>query len=158
MGQRGTVHVARFTNGVHSHDLQRELLLIHNALDSLKVDPEVVGVKDLELLDRLEVLDVLRGDLSDLEEPDVTVDVDKGATLDIGLGLVGDLHEVLGLRFLHVLEDVGVDDGSEVVDVRDEEVLDAGGDELVEEARVVEGIEDLGGRNGSSSAVCLIRA
>jgi hypothetical protein len=44
---------------VVDNDLHRELLLLHDPLDRLDVDPQVVGVEDLELLDRLEVLEVL---------------------------------------------------------------------------------------------------
>jgi hypothetical protein len=66
-----------------------------------------------------------------------------GSALDVGLRLVGDLHQVLGARVDHVAEDVGVDNGAEVVDVRDKEVLLAGGDELVDQARVVKGVKDV---------------
>lgn len=49
----------------------------------------------------------------------------------------------LGLALVHVLEDVEVDDGAEVVDVRDEEVLLALAEELVDEARVGDGVEQI---------------
>lgn len=40
-------------------DIKIHSLGIHDALQSLQVDPQVVGVEDLELADGLEVLDVL---------------------------------------------------------------------------------------------------
>lgn len=48
---------------------------------TLKVDPQVVRVEDLELADRLELLSVLRGDLSNFEELHVALVVDEGTTL-----------------------------------------------------------------------------
>lgn len=88
------------------HDLHRELLLFHDSLDGLDVNPNcekqkersrtgqlfvnvlshaskrltVVGVEDLELFDRLEVLEVLGRDLGDLEKSDVSIDVDELAS------------------------------------------------------------------------------
>jgi hypothetical protein len=79
---------------------------------------------------------VVLGDLSDLQKPSLSVVVNDGTTLDVCLGLVGDLHDVLGLGVDHGLHDVEVDDGTQVVDVGDEDVLLAGSNELVEETRV----------------------
>lgn len=100
-------------------------------------------VEDLELSDRLEVFDVLRRDLSDFQKSDAAIVVDDGTTFDIGLGLVGDLHQELRLRIDHMLENPKIDIGTEIVDVGDEEVLFAGGNELVEETRVLQSIEDV---------------
>ena len=83
------------------------------------------------------------GDLGDLEKADLTIVVDDRSTLDVGLGLVSDLHDVLGLAVDHGLHDVQVDDGAEVVDVGDEDVLLSGSDELVKETRVGQGIKDV---------------
>lgn len=74
--------------------------------------------------------------LSDLKKPDSSLVVDDCTTLDIGLGLVGDLHDVLGLTVDHCLHDVEVDDGTQVVDVGDEDVFLSSGNELLEETGV----------------------
>jgi hypothetical protein len=50
------------------NDLHAELVVLNNTLDSAQVHPDVVGVEVLELLDGLELVDVLLGDLGDLEE------------------------------------------------------------------------------------------
>lgn len=83
------------------------------------------------------------GNLGNLEKSGLALVVDDGSTLDVGLGLVSDLHDVLGLGVDHGLEDVEVNDGTEVVNVGDEDVLLAGLNELVEEARVGEGVKDV---------------
>jgi len=79
---------------------------------------------------------VVLGNLSDLEQTKATLVVDQSTSLDVGLGLVGDLHDVLGLGVNHLLQDVEVDGGTQVVDVGDEDVLLSGSDELVEQSRV----------------------
>lgn len=135
--------LARFGGLVVDNDLQGELTVLDNTLDRLEVDPQVVGVEDLELLDRLEVLDVLGGDLGNLEQADRTLIVDERTSLDIGSGLVSDLHEELGTRLDHVVEDALVDGGTQVVDVGDKNVLLAIGNELIEESRVVERVEQV---------------
>jgi hypothetical protein len=88
-------------------DLHAELVVLDNTLDGAQVHPDVVGVE--VLLDGLELVDMLLGDLSDLEEAGLglALVVDDGATLDISLGLVGQLHDVLGAGLNHV------DDGAE---------------------------------------------
>lgn len=97
----------------------------------------------LEFPGGAEFVEVVLGDLSDLEQSDLAVVVDDRSTLDVRLGLVRDLHDVLGLRVDHRLHDVQVDDSTQVVNVRDEDVLLAGGNELVEQARVGQGVEDV---------------
>jgi hypothetical protein len=91
------------------NDFHAELVVLDDTLDGSQVHPDVVGVEVLELLDGLELVDVLLGDLSDLEEAGLglALVVDDGATLDISLGLVGQLHDVLGAGLNHV------DDGAE---------------------------------------------
>ena len=49
---------------------------------------------------------MVRGDLSNLKELDLVLVLDQGASLDIGAGLVGDLHDVLGVALEHVVENV----------------------------------------------------
>ena len=90
----------------------------------------------LELSGGAELVEVVLGDLSNFEQSDLSVVVDDGTTLDVGLGLVSDLHDVLGLRVDHGLHDVQVDDRTEVINVGNEDVLLSGGDEFVEETRV----------------------
>jgi hypothetical protein len=124
-------------------DLHLELVLLHNTLDSADVHPDVVGVEVLELLDGLELVDVLLGDLGNLEQADLAVLVNDSTTLNISLGLVSQLHDVLGLGVNHVLKDAEIHDGTEVVGVGQENVLDATLDQLVESAGVVQGLENV---------------
>ena len=69
-------------------DFHFELLFLDHTFDSFEVDPDVVGIEVLEFLDRLELVDVLFGDLGNFEESDGTVVVDDGATFDISFGFV----------------------------------------------------------------------
>ena len=80
-----------------------------HGLRTFEVDPEVVRVEDLELANGLEVLDVLVWYLRDLEQTDRAIVVDEGTTLNIRLRLVRNLHDELGLRLDHVLEDLLID-------------------------------------------------
>ena len=66
-----------------------------------EVQPDVVGVEVLEFLDRLELVGVLFGNLSDFKKTDRALVIDDGSTLDICLGLVGQLHNVLGIGLDH---------------------------------------------------------
>lgn len=118
-------------------------MVLDDALDGLHVHPDVVGVEVPELLDTLELVDVLLGDLSDFEEADLALVVDNGTTLDIGLGLVGKLHDVLGTSLNHVLKDAEVDDGTQVVHVGQEDVLNTALNELVKNSRVVERLKNV---------------
>lgn len=124
-------------------DLHLELVILDDALDGLDVHPDVVGVEVLELLDGLELVDMLLGDLGDFEKADAALVVNDGTTLDIGLGLVGQLHDVLGFALNHVLENAEINNGAEVVSVGKEDDLDATVDELVKNTRVVEGLENV---------------
>ena len=72
---------------------------------TLEVDPDVVGVEDLELSDGLEVFHVFGRNLGDLKQLDATIVVDDSTTLHVRLGLVSDLHDELGASINHVLED-----------------------------------------------------
>jgi len=105
------------------NDLHAELVALDDALDGAEVHPDVVGVEVLELLDGLELVDVLLGDLGDLKKTGLALVVNDGATLDTSLGLVGQLHNVLSARLDHVLEDVEVDNSAEVVSVGEEDNL-----------------------------------
>jgi len=124
-------------------DLHAELVVLDDTLDGAQVHPDVVGVEVLELLDGLELVDVLLRDLGDLKETGLSLVVNDGATLDVSLGLVGKLHDVLGAGFDHVLEDVEVNDGAKVVSVGEEDDLNTTLEELVESARVVQRLEDV---------------
>ena len=141
------------------NDLHGELVVLNNALDGLEVHPDVVGVEVLELVNaennvsrcvrsrwqyanlRLELVDVLLGNLGNLEKTRLTLVVDDGTTLNIGLGLVSHLHDVLSLAVEHVLEDVHVDNSTEVVGVGEEDDLDTAVNELVKDTRVVQRLE-----------------
>jgi len=130
-------------NLVVDDDVELHPLIVHNTLDCREIHPQVVGVEHLELVHRLEVLNVLRRYLSDFKQADLSLVVDDGTTLDIGLGLVGKLHQELGLALDKVLQDTEIDVCTEVVNVGDEDVLFAGSDEFIEQARVLESIEDI---------------
>lgn len=124
-------------------NLHLELVVFDNALDGTEVEPDVVGVEVLELLDRLEIVDVLLGNLSNFEQTNRAIVVDDGTTLDIGLGLVGEFHDVLSLGLHHVLENAQVDNGAQIVHVGEEDDFDAALEELVENARVIERLKDI---------------
>ena len=94
------------------------------------------GLTHLELPGGTELVHVILGDLCDFQQSDVAIVVDDGSAFDIRLGLVCDFHDVLCLSVDHSLEDVEVDDSSEIVDVGDEDVFLSSSDELVEQARV----------------------
>ena len=86
-------------------DLHLDLATLDEILDGPQVEPDVVGVEVFELLDRLELLGVFLGHLGQLEQTHRPFIVDDGAALDVGLGLVGQFHDVLGLALDHVLQD-----------------------------------------------------
>jgi hypothetical protein len=90
----------------------------------------------LELPGRAELVQVVLGDLGNLEKPCLSIVINDGTTLDIGLGLVGDFHNVLGLRVDHGLHNVEINNGTQVVDIGNENVFLSSGDELGEETRV----------------------
>src|SRR5690606_6132079 len=52
------------------NNLELELASLDNTLDSLQVEPNVVGVEVLELLDGLELLNMFLGNLGNFEKPD----------------------------------------------------------------------------------------
>lgn len=124
-------------------DLHGKLVSLDNTLDGREVHPNVVGVEVLELLDRLELVDVLLGNLGDFKQTDGALVVDDSTTLDVSLGLVGQLHDVLRLGVNHVLEDAEIDNGTQVVGVGEEDVLDTAVHEFVDHASVVERLENI---------------
>jgi hypothetical protein len=97
----------------------------------------------LTYLTRLEVFEMLRWNLSYLKEADATIIVNEGTTLDIGLGLVRDLHQELRTRVNHVLKDLVIDYGTKIVRVGDEEVLLAVRDKLIKNTRVKKGVVEI---------------
>ena len=124
-------------------NLHLELVLLNNTLDGTEVHPDVIGVEVLELLDGLELVDVLLGHLGNLQQTGLALVVDDGTTLDVSLGLVGQLHDVVGLGVGHVLQDAEIHNGTQVVRVGQEDVLDATLEQLVKGARVVERLKDV---------------
>lgn len=125
------------------NNLHLELVVLDDTLNGLEVQPDVVGVEVLELLDRLELVDVLLGHLGDFQQADGALVVDNGTTLDVGLGLVGQLHNVLGLGLHHVLQNAQVDNGTQVVNIGQENNLNAALNQLVENTRVVQRLENV---------------
>ncbi|KAI6876546.1 putative UTP--glucose-1-phosphate [Hortaea werneckii] len=124
-------------------DLHGKLVVLDHTLDGTDVHPDVVGVEVLELLNRLELVHVLLGHLSNFEQTSLALVVNDGTTLDISLGLVRQLHDVLSLGLNHVLQDVQVNDSAQVVGVGQEDDLNAALKQLVENTRVVERLEDV---------------
>jgi hypothetical protein len=74
--------------------------------------------------------------LCNLQQSSLPFVIDDCPTLDVRLGLIGDFHDVFSLSVDHGLHDVKVDNGTEIVNVGDEDVFFAGGYQLVEETRV----------------------
>ena len=124
-------------------DLHGKLVVLNHALDRLEAHPDVVGVEVLELLDGLELIDMLLGYLRNFEQTHRAFVIDDGTTLDISLGFVRQLHDVLGFGVHHVLENTEIDDGAQVVGVGEEDVFNAAVNKLVENARVVQRLEDV---------------
>lgn len=124
-------------------DLHLNLATLHETFDGLEVQPDVVGVEVFELLDRLELLRVLLGNLSDFQQANGTFIVDDRTALHVCLGLVRQLHDVLGFTLDHVLKDSQIDHGTQVVDVGEEENLHASVEEFVENTRVVQRFKDI---------------
>lgn len=141
--QNGNVVLADGDALLVGDDLRVELVVLNDTLDGLEVDPQVVSVEVLELLDGLELLGVLLGDLGNLEKSHLTVVVNQGSSLDIGSGLVGQLHDVLGAGGGHVLEDAEIHNGTQVIDVGNKDDLLALGDQLVKHTRVVQRLEQI---------------
>ena len=54
---------------------------VYDGVLTLQVNPQVVGVEDLEFTDRLEVLHVLRSNLGDFKETHGAIVLDEGTTL-----------------------------------------------------------------------------
>lgn len=111
------------------------------------------------LLTRFEILHMFRRNLGDLEESNLTFVINKSSTLDVSLGLVSDLHQKVGLAVDHVFEDWLVDaihksescgreytinsHSTQVVRIGDKEVFLSICQELVENARLSDGIEEV---------------
>ncbi|KAH3670493.1 hypothetical protein OGAPHI_001008 [Ogataea philodendri] len=105
------------------NDLHLQCVGLDQTLDGWQVDPQVVGVEVGELLDRLELLGVVLWNLSDLQQSHLSVVVDQSTSLNVGSGLVGQLHNVFCSCFKHVVEDLGVDGGTQVVSVGNKQDL-----------------------------------
>lgn len=124
-------------------DLHLKLIVLNNTLNSVEVKPDVVRVEVLELLDRLELIDMLLGDLSNFKKTDRALVVDNSTTLDIGLGLVGQFHNVLSLGLHHVLKDAEINHATQVINVGEEDNLNSALKKLVKNTRVVERLENV---------------
>lgn len=81
--------------------------------------------------------------LGDFKQADVAIIIDNGTTLDVSPGLVRQLHQKFSLAVGKVLQDGHVDIGAKVVNIGDENVLLAGSNELLKQARVLESIKDV---------------
>lgn len=125
------------------NNLHLQLVLLNNTLDSAEVHPYVVGVEVFELLDGLEFIDVLLGDLGNFQQAHTTIVVNDGTTLDIGLGLVGQFHDVFSLGVNHVLKNAQINNGTKVVGVGKEENLNTTLKKLVKNSGVVERLENV---------------
>ena len=125
------------------NDLHLKLVSLDNPLDGSEVHPDVVGVEVLELLDGLELVDVLLGNLSNFEQLSSALVVNDRATLDISLGLVCKLHDVLRLGLNHVLQDPEINHSTQIISIGQENDLDATLDQLIKDATVVQRLEDI---------------
>ena len=105
------------------YDLDAKLVLLNNTLDGLDIHPDVVSVEVLELFDGLELVYVLLRNLRDFKKTDGALVINDGTTLDIGLCLISQLHDVLSLGVNHVLQDAEIDDSTQVVGVGKENGL-----------------------------------
>lgn len=113
-------------------DLRLDSIRLDQSLHGTQINPQVICVEVLELLDTLKFLNVLLRHLSDLQQSHLTVVVDQSTTLDIGSGLVGQFHDVFGTGLDHVVQDLSVDGGTQVVTVGDEQDLSALGQKRVQ--------------------------
>ena len=103
----GDVGFALLVSGnsfVVGDDFHLELVVFNDTFDGLEVEPDVIGVEVLELLNRLEFVGVLLGHLRNLQKADGTFVVNNSTAFDVSLGLVGQLHDVLGVSLHHVLK------------------------------------------------------
>merc|ERR1719270_903265 len=106
-----------------NNDLHVQSVLLQHPLDGGQVDPEVVGVENIELLHRLEVLFMFLGNLSSLQKSEMAFILNQSSSLDISPGLVSDLHDKLSIIADDHVENVEVNSGTEVVNVGDEAEL-----------------------------------
>jgi hypothetical protein len=125
------------------NNLHLQLVLLNNTLDGAEVHPDVVGVEVFELLDGLEFVDVLLRDLGNFQQTHTTIVVNDGTTLDVGLGLIGQFHDVFGFGVHHVLKNAQINDGTKVVSVGKEENLNTTLKKLVENSGVVKRLENV---------------
>ena len=116
---------------------------LDNAFNGRKRHPQVVGVENLEFLDRLEILHVLARHLRNFEKLDDTSILNQRSSLNIRTSLISDFHQKLRLRFLHMLQNIKVDGRSKVINVGQENILLSRSNETIEKARVVERLEDV---------------
>ena len=79
-------------------------------------------------------------DLCSLQQPQLALVLDQCSSLDVGPGLVGDLHDELLVLLDDHVEDVEVHRGPEVVNVGDEAVLLTRLDVLLQQPAVEEGL------------------
>lgn len=117
------------------NDLGLNGIGLDQSLDGSQVDPQVVSVEVLELLDTLELLDMFLWNLSDFQQSHLTIVVDQSSTLDVSSGLVGQFHDVFGTGLDHVVQDFSVDGGTQVVTVGDEQDFSALGQKRVQFTR-----------------------
>ena len=124
-------------------DIQVQLVIRENALDGPGRHPNIVGVEDAELLDGGEVAFVLGRDLRNFQQANLAIVVDDRAALNVGFGLVRDLHDELSPGLDHVIQDGRINGGPQIVDVGNEQVLDALVDEIVKQAALVQRVVDV---------------
>ena len=76
--------------------------------------------------------------MSGLQKSELPLVLDESSSLDVGPGLVRDLHHELPVVADHHVEDVQVHRSAEVVNVGDEAVFLTRLDELIKKAGIVE--------------------
>lgn len=72
-------------------DFKVQFIVLNHTFHSPQVEPQIVRVENLELLDRFEVLHMFRRHLRNFEQTDGALVVNQRATFDVCLRLVGHL-------------------------------------------------------------------
>lgn len=127
---------------VVNDDLHVHALLVQHAFNSVELRPNVVGVEELKGLDGLEVINMLVWYLRNFQQTQLVLVLDQRATLDVSTCLVGNFHhkfmaDIIALAQQSV-QDAEVDCGTQVVNVREEKILAALLDELLQQSAVLE--------------------
>ena len=132
-----------FNHLVIDNDFQIEGSRFKDSLDGASGDPNVVGIENFEFLDGSEIGLVGRGNLGNFQELNFPVVINDGATFDVSLGLVRNFHDEFGVAVNQVLQDVQVNSGAEIVNIRNKQVFNPFIDQIIKQSRIVERFENI---------------